>query len=169
MRICPDCGFENIEGADSCEKCHQPLSSLSKPRPASRLEWCVMKNRIEDLVPREPFVVSAANPVGQVLRQMVARSIGSVVVMENRQVAGIFTERDALYRLNDQAADLADRPVSEFMSSPVETVGMNDRVAFALHKMDLGGYRHLPVVDQQGRITGIISVRDILNHILAAV
>jgi CBS domain-containing protein len=49
----------------------------------------------------------------------------------------------------------------------VETVEMSDRVAFALHKMDLGGYRHLPILDQ-GRVTGVLSVRRILNHITAA-
>jgi CBS domain-containing protein len=168
MITCPDCGFENIDGADECEKCSQPLSALSKPRPATRLERCVMKDRIEDLVPREPFVVSGAAPVGEVLRQMVARSIGSAVILENRQVVGIFTERDALCRLNEDAAGLADRPVSEFMTSPVETVEMTDRVAFALHKMDLGGYRHLPVLGAEGRIVGVISVRDILTHLLAA-
>ena len=53
------------------------------------------------------------------------------------------------------------------MTSPVETLELDDRVAFALHKMDLGGYRHLPVLSE-GRVTGIISVRDILNHITKA-
>ena len=43
------------------------------------------------------------------------------------------------------------------MTSPVETVGLEDRVAFALHKMDLGGYRHLPVMSE-GRLAGYISV-----------
>lgn len=127
-----------------------------------------MKDRVEDLAPREPFVVAPGTPVGQVLRQMVARSVGSAVIVENREVVGIFTERDALCRLNEDAARLADRPVSEFMTSPVETVGLKDRVAFALHKMDLGGYRHLPVLGEEGRINGVISVRDILNHLLRA-
>ncbi len=167
MAICPDCGHENIEGADECEKCNQSLSSLSKPRPTTSIERSVMKDRVESLVPREPLVVEPDVSVRRVLEQLVARSVGCAVVVADHEVVGIFTERDALYKLNVDAAQLDDRPVSEFMTSPVETVGLDDRVAFALHKMDLGGYRHLPVVSE-GRITGYISVRDILNHLTAA-
>ncbi len=167
MAICPDCGYENIDGADECDKCHQSLSSLNKPRPTTSVERSVMKDRIESLVPREPLLVAPDTPVGRVLKQFVARSVGCAVVVANHEVVGIFTERDALDRLNVDAAELRDHPVSEFMTSPVETVGLDDRVAFALHKMDLGGYRHLPVLSE-GRITGYISVRDILTHLTAA-
>jgi len=167
MAICPDCGHENIEGADECEKCNQSLSSLSKPRPTTSIERSVMKDRVKSLVPREPLIVTPDVSVRRVLEQLVARSVGCAVVVANHEVVGIFTERDALYKLNVDAAELGDRPVSEFMTSPVETVGLDDRVAFALHKMDLGGYRHLPVVSE-GRITGYISVRDILKHLTAA-
>lgn len=167
MIICPDCGHENIDGTDECEKCNQSLSSLSKPRPTTFLERSVMKDRIAGLVPREPLIVSSDVAVRRVLEQFVTRSVGCAVVVANHEVVGIFTERDVLDRLNVDAAELSDRPVSEFMTSPVETVGLDDRVAFALHKMDLGGYRHLPVMSE-GRITGYISVRDILSHLTAA-
>lgn len=166
MTFCPDCGHENIDGADVCEMCHQSLSSLSKQRPLTAVERSVVKDRIEDLVPREPLVVSPDIPVSRVLEWFVARSVGCAVVVANHEVVGIFTERDVLDRLNVDAAELGDHPVSEFMTSPVETVGLDDRVAFALHKMDLGGYRHLPVLSE-GRITGYISVRDILTHLTA--
>ncbi len=167
MATCPDCGHENIDGADECEKCHQSLASLDKPRPTSSLERSVMKDRIESLVPREPLLVSPDTPLRRVLEQLVARSVGCAIVVANHEVAGIFTERDVLDRINDDAHKLGKHPISEFMTSPVETVGLDDHVAFALHKMDLGGYRHLPVVSE-GRITGYISVRDILTHLTAA-
>lgn len=167
MATCPDCGHENIDGADQCEKCNQSLSSLTKPRPATPVERSVMKDRIESLVPREPLIVGPDVPVRRVLEQFVARAVGCAVVVANHEVVGIFTERDVVDRLNVDAARLGDRPVSEFMTSPVETVGLDDRVAFALHKMDLGGYRHLPVLSEE-RITGYISVRDILTHLTAA-
>lgn len=126
-----------------------------------------MEDRIESLVPREPLIAAPDTPVRRVLEQLVARSVGCAVIVSHHEVVGIFTERDVLDRLNVDAAELGGHPVSEFMSSPVETVGLDDRVAFALHKMDLGGYRHLPVLSE-GRITGYISVRDILTHLTAA-
>jgi len=82
-------------------------------------------------------------------------------------VAGIFTERDALVKLNVRAAELRGRPVSEFMTRSVETLELSDRIAFALQKMDVGGYRHIPIL-HQGRVTGIVSVRRILDYITAA-
>lgn len=167
MVICPDCGHENIEGADECEKCTQSLSSLTKPRPTTSVERVVMKDRIESLVPREPLVVAPETSVRRVLEQFVARSVGCAVIVADHEVVGIFTERDVLDQLSTDFARLGERPVSEFMTSPVETVGLDDRVAFALHKMDLGGYRHLPVVSE-GRIAGYISVRDILTHLMDA-
>ncbi len=167
MAICPDCGHENIEGADECEKCNQSLSSLAKPRPTTALERSVMKDRIASLDPREPLIVAPEVTVRRVLEQFVTRSVGCAVVVADDEVVGIFTERDVLDRLNIDAGELGDHLVSEFMTSPVETVGLDDRVAFALHKMDLGGYRHLPVMSE-GRITGYISVRDILSHLTAA-
>jgi CBS domain-containing protein len=127
-----------------------------------------MKDAVADLVPREPLVVSPATPVGEVLQRLVDRNMGCAVVVKHHEVVGIFTDRDALLRLNVEAAALADRPVSEFMSAPVEMLESDDRVAFALHKMDLGGYRHLPILSE-GRVTGVLSVRDILDHITAAV
>lgn len=164
MVNCPDCGHENIEGADTCEMCEQSLIALSKPRPSSRVERSIMKSRVSSLVPREPLVVAPDTPVGEVVRRLINRSVGCAIVVEGHKVVGIFTERDALVRLNVEAGRLAERPVSEFMTDSVETLEMTDRIAFALHKMDLGGYRHFPVLND-GRIAGFVSVRDMLRHI----
>ena len=71
---------------------------------------------------------------------------------------------DVLLRLNVNAAEHWNRPVRDFMTRSPETVEADARIAFAVHKMDVGGYRHLPVVSE-GRIKGVISVRDILRYI----
>ena len=98
---------------------------------------------------------------------MADRGLGCAVVVEHGALVGIFTERDAVQQLNDEAAELADRPVSDFMTDLVETVQPDDRISFALRKMDLGGYRHIPILDA-GRVTGVVSVRGILDYITAA-
>jgi len=167
MTICPDCGYDNIEGEERCEKCEQPLVETVGPRPASEVERRILHDTIHRLAPREPVVVTPETPVGEVLKLLIDRHIGCAVVVAERKVAGIFTERDALVKLNVRAAELRGRPVSEFMTRSVETLDLGDRIAFALHKMDVGGYRHIPIL-HQGRVMGIISVRRILNYITGA-
>ena len=105
------------------------------------------------------------------LKLLASKRVGCVFVVEEDQIVGIFSERDALMRLNPRFSALRDRPIAEFMTPSPETLELDDRICFALHKMDLGGYRHIPLLDK-GQIAGVISVRDILRylseHILAA-
>lgn len=171
MSTCPYCGHENIDGADQCAECQEPLQFLSKPRAATPLEKRILKDRIRTLSPREPVIVRRDTTVGDVLKLLASKRVGCVLVVEEDQIVGIFSERDALMRLNTRFSALQDRPIAEFMTPSPETLELDDRICFALHKMDLGGYRHVPLLDK-GQIAGVISVRDILRylseHILAA-
>lgn len=166
MVNCPFCGHENIDGEDSCEQCQQPLEFLSKPQPGTGLERSLLKDRVFALAPRQPITVSPETPVRDVLDMLVAHSIGCVVITEGDMPVGIFSERDALHRLNIDAASMGDAPISSFMTANPETVESDARIAFALHKMDIGGYRHMPVTSE-GRVVGVISIRDVLDYITA--
>lgn len=163
MTECPYCGVDNIDGADHCEECQQPLDFLSKPRASTPIERSLAKDRVSSLDPKPPLTVPPERPVSEVLRLMVEEQVGCVVVAHDDKILGIFSERDALVRLNVNFAQLADQPVSQFMTPSPETVDREARIAFAVHKMDVGGYRHLPVVSH-GRITGVISARDVLRY-----
>jgi CBS domain-containing protein len=164
MTECPYCGVENIEGADHCDECQQPLDYLSKPRASTPIERSLMKDRVSSLDPKPPLTVAPEQLVGDVLNRMVEHQVGCVLVTRGEQIVGIFSERDALDRLNVDFASLADRPISQFMTPSPEAVDSDARIAFAIHKMDVGGYRHMPVVTQ-GRISGVISVRDVLRYV----
>jgi CBS domain-containing protein len=164
MAICPDCGHENIDGSDTCEACEQSLTPLSKPRPRTKLERSLLKGRISELEPREPLVVDPDATVMWVLKLLYDHRIGSAVVVDDAgKPIGIFTERDALMRLGPEAYALRDRPVSDFMTPAPTVLESTDRIAFALHRMDLGGYRHIPIVTD-GLVSGVISVRDIMRY-----
>jgi CBS domain-containing protein len=161
---CPDCGFSNIEGVDECDQCQQPLSPLTLPEPASELERSILTDRIDALNPREPLVVEPGAPVSLVLQLLVAHAVGCAVVVEDGEPVGIFSERDALLRLNVDAAEHGDRPISDFMTPNPQTLDIENKIAFALQRMDAGGYRHVPIMTD-GVVSGIISVRDVLNYL----
>jgi len=164
MLICPYCQAENIEGADECAECSQPLTDMGVRVPASSVEADLMRDRIERLWPKTPSTVSPHTTVGEVLQKMVGETIGCVMVVDQGQLVGIFSERDALMKLNVDAAKFKDRPILQFMTPRPVTLETNDKIAFALHKMNLGGYRHVPILFD-GKLAGVISIRDILRYL----
>lgn len=163
--ICPFCNQENIPGADECERCMAPLTDLSRPRARSPIERKIHRDRIAVLHPREPVVVAPNTPISQVLQIMVQHNVGCVVVARGREAVGIFSERDVLSRLGNRAKEALDKPVGDYMTPTPETLKASDRIAFALQKMDVNGYRHLPVTNDDGELVGVISVRDILRYV----
>lgn len=108
---------------------------------------------------------------GAVLREAARRmheaGVGSLlIIVGGRRLAGIISERD-LVRAVSEGADPDRARVEEYMSSRPITARPEDSVVSAAHKMLAHGIRHLPVVDETGRVVGIISIRDVLRHILA--
>src|SRR5262249_9598763 len=95
-----------------------------------------------------------------------ARDIGALLVVDDcGRLLGIFSERDLLTRIAGAHGDYARLPIEKFMTPKPETVTAADTLAFALHKMDVGEYRHMPVIEDDNRRVGMISVRDMLRHI----
>ncbi|MEX2315817.1 MAG: CBS domain-containing protein [Pirellulales bacterium] len=164
MIVCPYCEAENIEGADLCEQCNESLMEMSFRVPASSVEADLLRDRIERLWPKSPSTVPPTMPVGQVLKKMVDETIGCVMVVDGGKLVGIFSERDALMKINTDAPRLADRPISQFMTAEPVTLEANDKIAFALQKMNVGGYRHVPILFH-GKLVGVISIRDILRYL----
>lgn len=164
MIPCPSCGFDNLEGADHCEQCQLSLAELSHPQPRSTVERGLLKDRIELLQPCKPLTVAPNDTIGEVLKKMVAESIGCVMVMEGDKLAGIFTEYDALMKVNTSVKSLAERPISSVMTTKPVTLNLENKIAFALHQMHVGGYRHLPILSG-GKLMGVSSIRDILYYL----
>jgi CBS domain-containing protein len=101
----------------------------------------------------------------EALKLLADHRIGCVLVVDKGKLVGIFSERDALYRVGADVETLRQRPVSEFMTPNVQTLDVNAKVAYAVRLMDLGHYRHVPIVSEDGSLAGIISVRDILGYL----
>nr|WP_137677050.1 CBS domain-containing protein [Parerythrobacter lutipelagi] len=100
--------------------------------------------------------------VRQVIGILADKRIGAIPVMENGGVAGIFSERDVVYRMADEGAACLDRPVSEVMTAPAISVDPRTTVLEALGLMTRRRIRHLPVVDN-GHMSGFISIGDLVK------
>ena len=161
--FCPYCGYQNIEGASDCDECQQPLTDLHLPAPANEVERSLIDDRVTVLAPKEPVAVTSSATVGEVLSLLIEKGIGCVLIVDGGELTGIFTEQDALKRLGSRAAELGNEPISKYMTSDPQTLQDDVKVAFAVHRMDLGGYRHVPIMGDG--LQGVISVRDILCYL----
>jgi CBS domain-containing protein len=90
---------------------------------------------------------------------------GCVLVVEGERLAGIFTERDFLNRVAMKKLPLEGTTLADVMTPHPETLGPNDDIRFAMNKMAVGGFRHVPIVDGQGTPIGVLLVRDVVNHL----
>src|SRR5208337_3730325 len=98
------------------------------------------------------------------IRTMLDRRVGAVAVIDdNRRVAGIFTERDVLRRLSLGEHDPRKISVREIMTTPVEMATRATTAGEALATMVERHYRHLPIVDDDGRLLGMLSIRNVLQ------
>ncbi|WP_067732177.1 CBS domain-containing protein [Novosphingobium naphthalenivorans] len=91
------------------------------------------------------------------------RRIGALPVMENGKIAGIFSERDVIYRLHEFGPDMLTKPVGEVMTTPPVTVDPATSVMAALSLMTRRRIRHLPVVEN-GRMIAFVSIGDLVKH-----
>jgi CBS domain-containing protein len=100
----------------------------------------------------------------QAIRTMLDRNVGAVAVIDdNHRVAGIFTERDVLRRLALGEHDPRKISVREVMTAPVEMATRATTAGEALATMVERHYRHLPIVDDNGQLLGMLSIRNLLQ------
>jgi CBS domain-containing protein len=112
----------------------------------------------------EPLCLSPETTVREALRQMSAGSRGASLVCRDGKLVGIFTERDAL-KMMAQGANF-DVPLLEVMTRNPVVLSRLDSVGSAIAKMSRGGYRRLPIVDDDGRPLGLLKIEGILHYLV---
>jgi len=112
----------------------------------------------------DPPQVSVEATVADAIRTMLTQHVGAVGVVDNEgRIAGIFTERDVLRKLALSGLNPLQTPVLDVMTTPVELATLATTAAEALATMLERHYRHLPVVDDHGKMLGLLSIRNLLQ------
>lgn len=120
--------------------------------------------KIKDLIKTKGFEVIAVDgdtPVAEAIRKMVDRNIGALIIMEEGNPKGMFTERDVL-KCWVKGRDFAASPVKEAMSRDLVVAEVGDDLEYAMSIMTQRGVRHLPVLDG-GRLVSVLSIRDVVK------
>ena len=137
--------------------------SADSDRANRVLDQRMIREPIRLLNPRTPLALAPSATCRDAIRVMREHRIGCVLVVEDEHLLGIFTERDILLKL--EQADV-DRPVRELMTADPEVLPVDAPIVYALNKMSVGGFRHVPLVDEAQRPVGIVSVKDIIDYIV---
>ena len=114
--------------------------------------------------PASPPCVEPSATIRDVLQLLKAQRTGCALVCRDDRLVGIFTERDALKLMAD-GTDW-DRPIEEVMVTEPETVSPTSTVGQAVAKMSAGGFRRLPIVDDDSRPVGLLKVSGILHYLV---
>jgi len=113
-----------------------------------------------------PATVEPNSSVLDAVQVMAEEGVGAVAVVENGAVKGIFTERDVMLRVVLRDRDTHSTKMSEVMTSPVETATEETSADEALKHMVERHLRHLPIVSQGGQLLGMLSIRNLLEHMV---
>jgi CBS domain-containing protein len=107
-------------------------------------------------LPRDASVMDA-------VRAMMDHKVGAVVVLDDGRVKGLFTERDLMTRVVAEGRDARTTQVAAVMTTPVVLVDPDASPASALDRMREKHFRHLPIVDANGRLLGMLSMRHLMG------
>jgi CBS domain-containing protein len=101
--------------------------------------------------------------VRQAIEAMQRARTGCLLILDQGHLAGIFTERDVFYKVAAQEVDLDQLRVGALMTPQPECLHVDDDLVYALNQMSLGGYRYIPLLDDQGHPTQVVSERGIVD------
>jgi CBS domain-containing protein len=112
-----------------------------------------------------PITVESSTTIVQAIEIMNQHSIGCVLIVDEGQLNGIFTERDVLRRVALLELDLSVTPISKVMTRNPECLTSDDLLLHALNCMVVGGFRHVPVLER-GEPIGVFGMRDCVRYVV---
>ncbi|MGB7157104.1 MAG: CBS domain-containing protein [Tepidisphaeraceae bacterium] len=132
---------------------------------ATTLAQSLRADPVSRLSLRPPCSVDVSTPIDQTLRCMVDQRIGCALVTEHDRLVGIFTERDFVDRVVAADLDVA-QPIGAVMTRSPRTINQADSIQNAIELMEGKGFRHLPVLGDDARPAGVMSVKDVVHYLV---
>lgn len=111
-----------------------------------------------------PVVLDERCSLREVIRQLRDANSGCALLTRDDRLAGIFTERDLVIRVLGAECDF-DQPVAEWMTPDPDRVSPTDTIRKAVRLMWGGGFRNIPVVNDENRVVGCVRQKDIVNYL----
>ena len=169
MKIqCPSCGFQNIEGEDRCAQCLHTLHQKDIPLPKKNdtIQTILLTAPISDIITgADLLVASPDDSIQKIVKIFQDQKKNCVVVYRKKKLVGILSNRDILWKVVGKYPDLSKVTVEQVMTHNPEWVKASDPIAFVVNKMAMGGFRHVPVLADDGTPLSIILIKDVLAYL----
>lgn len=136
------------------------------PLRSGALQGSFILQPISSLMHQSVGTVNINQTVKEAVMHMTNGGYGCTIVMEDKQLVGIFTERDVMTRIVAMDVNPNTAIISDYMTPNPECIEVEDPVAYALNLMAVGNFRHVPVVDEDYKLVGIFSIRDLQSEII---
>jgi CBS domain-containing protein len=105
--------------------------------------------------------------VADAVSAMIENRVGAVLILEDQKLLGLFSERDVLTRVVAQGRVPSETPIVDVMTPDPECLSFDHKLVFALNKMTVGGFRHVPILNKEGVPIAVVSMRDVVEHIVS--
>ena len=129
----------------------------------------VSTETVSNLDPAKPVTLAPHDSLQTAVELMQKQHIGAIIVADKNRPVGMFTERDILLKVVGKVSNLKEATLKDYMTPNPVCLHAFDKIAYALNQMTVGGFRHIPVIDRAGLLTGIISVRDIAEFVASLI
>jgi CBS domain-containing protein len=153
--INPELSREDVDSFDHDE---EKLESIE-------LGSALLRDTLKNALSNRGLVLDEQTPLADALREMREHRQGCILVTHEGKLSGIFTERDVLMKVVGTNIDLERTPIRPYMTRDPVRLPQDAIVAYALNKMCVEGFRHVPLTDEQGRPVGVVSMRDIIEYL----
>ena len=166
--LCPACEHDNIPGVDLCEHCGMDLAGLDVKAWGVDPADPQLTVALGELPLKNPITLPPGARVAEAIEMMRLRHEGCVFVLNDEsRLVGVLTERDVTSRVATPGRNPAETRLEEVMTLQPVALQKTDPLSWALHRMGVDGYRHLPVLEGD-RLAGFISARTILEVLAKA-
>jgi CBS domain-containing protein len=128
----------------------------------------ILETRIQDVKPSVAVTLPVDATVAKAIEVMRKKKVGAIIVVSKsrpRRLAGILTERDLMNRVL-AVKGYGRLRLDKVMTRAPESLRPKDSLAYALNKMSVGRFRHIPLVDDRGVPVGMLSIRDVIDFIV---
>jgi CBS domain-containing protein len=157
--------LERLSGGPAEPDFVDPLSCYDRPAYRDEVESALAELLVSDVKTVPLAMIDAHARAGSAVQHLAEHHIACLMVMDGEQLVGVFTERDVLLKLAESFEDWHERPVREFMTPRPAIIYDTDSVASAVCVLAVQGYRHVPVLDADDQVIGIVSPNRVLDFL----